>query len=237
MAKQNKTKWDALSMKDRASFIRVGIKNGITDLEEIREEYNKYADGGPVKSAEPFSYSLPDQQTSFWSTFQNELAKSPTEGSVDINEIKRRQAWTESVGNDLAISPRGARGRFQIMPLTHKEYISKTGDIGDLSDPVYNERVRDWYIGRLQQSRTISNNNPTDSVYWGKILAGYNYGPGNLGKTLERAKNDGIDIYKTFDWLPYLPKETQDYVNFILRNQDTGAHRTQKAYKNRKTNY
>ena len=43
MAKQNKTKWDALSMKDRASFIRVGIKNGITDIEEIKRQYNEYS--------------------------------------------------------------------------------------------------------------------------------------------------------------------------------------------------
>lgn len=43
MAKQNKTKWDALSMKDRASFIRIGIQNGITDLEEIKRQYNEYS--------------------------------------------------------------------------------------------------------------------------------------------------------------------------------------------------
>lgn len=43
MAKQNKTKWDALSMKDRASFIRVCIKNGITDIEEIKRQYNEYS--------------------------------------------------------------------------------------------------------------------------------------------------------------------------------------------------
>lgn len=46
MAKQNKTKWDALSMKDRASFIKIGIKNGFTDLEEIKDKYNIYANGG-----------------------------------------------------------------------------------------------------------------------------------------------------------------------------------------------
>lgn len=63
MAKQNKTKWDALSMKDRASFIRIGIKNGITDLEEIREEYNKYADGGEVVySIDPLKNVKPEEQ-------------------------------------------------------------------------------------------------------------------------------------------------------------------------------
>lgn len=239
MAKQNKTKWDALSMKDRASFIRIGIKNGITNLEKIREEYNKYADGGPVKSALPSSYFIPDQQSPFWSTIQNELVKSPTEGSVDINELKRRQAWTETRGDDNAVSPKGAKGRYQIMPNVLKEYEEKTGDKGDLFNPVYNERVRDWQIKRIQQSRTVNNNNPTDSVLWGKTMAAYNWGIGNLGNALMKAKNDNIDIYNTFDWIDskYLPKETIDYVNFILRNKDSGAHRTNEQYNNRKTSY
>ena len=239
MAKQNKTKWDALSMKDRASFIRIGIRNGITDIEKIKEEYNKYADGGPVKSALPSSYFIPDQQSPFWSTIQNELAKSPTEGPVDINEIKRRQAWTETRGDDNAISPKGAKGRYQITPNVLKEYEEKTGDKGDLYDPVYNEKVRDWQIKRIQQSRTVNNNNPTDSVLWGKTMAAYNWGIGNLGDALVEAKNDNIDIYNTFDWInpKYLPKETIDYVNFILRNKDSGAHRTNEQYNNRKTSY
>lgn len=52
MAKQNKTKWDALSMKDRASFIRIGIKNGFTDLEEIKDKYNIYANGGDTNGGD-----------------------------------------------------------------------------------------------------------------------------------------------------------------------------------------
>lgn len=41
--------WNNLSMKDKASYIRMGVENGITDLNTIREVYNKFANGGPIK--------------------------------------------------------------------------------------------------------------------------------------------------------------------------------------------
>lgn len=41
--------WDKLSMQDRAKYIQLGITNGVTSLDEIREAYNKYAEGGPLK--------------------------------------------------------------------------------------------------------------------------------------------------------------------------------------------
>lgn len=40
--------WNDLSMKDKASYIRMGVENGITDLDTIREVYNKFAEGGPL---------------------------------------------------------------------------------------------------------------------------------------------------------------------------------------------
>lgn len=43
--------WNDLSMKDKASYIRMGVENGITDLDTIREVYNKFANGGPLKKS------------------------------------------------------------------------------------------------------------------------------------------------------------------------------------------
>lgn len=40
--------WNDLSMKDKASYIRMGVENGITDLDTIKEVYNKFAEGGPL---------------------------------------------------------------------------------------------------------------------------------------------------------------------------------------------
>ena len=40
--------WDKLSMADRAKYIKLAVQNGITSLGDIREAYNKYAEGGPT---------------------------------------------------------------------------------------------------------------------------------------------------------------------------------------------
>ena len=40
--------WNKLSMRDRAAYIKLGINNGITDLNTIREIYNKFEEGGPL---------------------------------------------------------------------------------------------------------------------------------------------------------------------------------------------
>lgn len=47
----NNRTWEALSMKDRASFIKLAIQNGYRDLDSIRGLYNNsYAEGGPKES-------------------------------------------------------------------------------------------------------------------------------------------------------------------------------------------
>lgn len=40
--------WNKLSMKDRAEYIKLGVANGITSLDEIRKVYNQYAGGGEL---------------------------------------------------------------------------------------------------------------------------------------------------------------------------------------------
>lgn len=40
--------WNKLSMRDRTAYIKLGINNGITDLNTIREIYNKFEEGGTI---------------------------------------------------------------------------------------------------------------------------------------------------------------------------------------------
>ena len=51
----------------------------------------------------------------------------------------------------------------------------------------------------LAQREWINKGNPSDSIKVGKILAAYNYGPTNTVNALNKAKQDGINIYETFD--------------------------------------
>lgn len=43
---KNINKWESLSIKDKADLMKLYIKNGINNLEEIRSHYNKFSTGG-----------------------------------------------------------------------------------------------------------------------------------------------------------------------------------------------
>ena len=189
---------------------------------------------GPLKEFENKPFTPPTYPwNTYITTFQNPYVTT-TKPPIDEEELANRQAWAESAGNDRAVSHRGAKGRYQIMPGTLKEYQLKTKDKGDLYDPEYNKRVRDWEFNRYKNSETVNMGNPTDSVKMGRRLAAYNYGLSNLRRVIKKANALGIDTNNSFAWLSVLPKETRDYINFTLRGQDTGAHRTNEAYKTRK---
>lgn len=46
---QPRDAWDALSMKEKAEMIGVAVRNGITNLNDIRDRYNEFAEGGDTK--------------------------------------------------------------------------------------------------------------------------------------------------------------------------------------------
>ena len=54
--------WDKLSIRDKAEIIKMGVANGIRDLDTIRDTYNNiYAEGGQIdKNYINFLNSLPD---------------------------------------------------------------------------------------------------------------------------------------------------------------------------------
>lgn len=141
----------------------------------------------------------------------------------DINpdELKLRQRYAESGFKDNLTSPAGAIGRYQVMPITYKEYTERTGKTGDLMDPEFNESLRDWYMDvNLPKYEAVKRGNPSDYVREYRRYAAYNMGPVALNKALTRAYGAGVDIDNTTDWVSYLPKETRDYVNFIVGGQD-----------------
>lgn len=43
-----KNNWNALSMKEKAAMMKVAVQNGIYNLDDIRQAYNEYAEGGPL---------------------------------------------------------------------------------------------------------------------------------------------------------------------------------------------
>ena len=163
---------------------------------------------------------------------QGKLLPVDTRGErVDANEIGLRQAFMENNFSTKGRSPKGAVGLFQIMPVTLADYLrANSKETINLDDPIDNQKVRDWKINQDITSDIFTKGEPSDSVLWAKTLAAYNYGRRNTINSLNKAKRDGKDIYQSLDWLEYLPKETKDYVNFILRRKDINQHKNNEKY-------
>lgn len=139
-----------------------------------------------------------------------------------------RQKFMESGGEkdpNAAVSPAGAIGTWQIMPGTQKD-LEDRGLIPkglDPRNPEHNRQMRDAKINALMNLQWIKN--PPQPIgeenKLARIYASYNWGEGNVLKALNRAKKEGVDIYgDPRNWIEYLPKETRDYVMYILYGVD-----------------
>lgn len=164
------------------------------------------------------------------------IKKKPAEGEpIDEKEVRNRQGYAESGFDSNAGSGAGARGLFQIMPSLLIDYNNAHGTnytVDDLYNDEINTSIRDWKMGLNLSSAWATKNAAPDSVVYAKALGGYNMGNTDFIKGLEEAKKAGVDIYNSMDWIDtkWFPKETVDYINFVLRNQDNSAFRNQAAY-------
>jgi soluble lytic murein transglycosylase-like protein len=150
------------------------------------------------------------------------------------NELLQRQAYKESTFNPAAVSPAGYKGLTQIGEGVLKDYSNKKG--GKKLDPFNPEdavELQKFAMDDLYNASFINKPNQSDSVRIAKTLAAYNWGRGNLSNYLNEQKSKGVDIYDSYDWLNNLPKETSDYVNKILLQEDPSFN---KNYKKASTN-
>lgn len=42
-------KWEELSMSDRSNLMKTYLQNGVTQLSDMRDHYNKFVSGGPLR--------------------------------------------------------------------------------------------------------------------------------------------------------------------------------------------
>ena len=138
-------------------------------------------------------------------------------------ERLQKQIMAESSGNPEAVSPAGARGLLQIMPATQAD-LEQRGLIPkglDPFNPEHSKQMRDAKIDALSRLSWIKN--PPQKIpevnRLARIYASYNAGEGRVKAALEKAKEDGVDIYgDPREWFEYIPKETRGYLNRILFN-------------------
>lgn len=153
--------------------------------------------------------------------YMNEQPIQQVVNALNPVTLRNRQMYAESTGNPRAKSHAGAQGLFQIMPDTLKWYQGKTNDYGDVNDPVYNERVRDWLMNWIFDRPILKRDDIDDMEKQRLAYAAYNGGYGTVSKAYNKYGSD---------WINHVPKESRDYALFIVDGMDTGGGRTNKAY-------
>lgn len=75
--------WSDLSMKDRASYIKLAVENGIYNLSSIRTIYNSFAEGGPIKAMR----ATPTLKKKSWETDEEYKERISSYSKVDTAAI------------------------------------------------------------------------------------------------------------------------------------------------------
>tara|TARA_R110002074_G_scaffold30333_3_gene86004 strand:- start:7990 stop:8553 length:564 start_codon:yes stop_codon:yes gene_type:complete len=143
----------------------------------------------------------------------------PPSGPIPFEDILTRQLYKESRFNPQAESSAGARGLAQITPITETHLKNKGLLPEDFNafNPEHSKLAQKVYMDSLM-SRDW--NKGSEEVRMAKALAAYNFGPTATVRVLNKAKEDGVDIYESLDWIEQLPLETRDYIKKILGYND-----------------
>ena len=114
-------------------------------------------------------------------------------------------AIVESSLNTRATSPSGAKGLWQFMYLTGKQYnLNVTSYIDERQDPYKSTEAACQYFSELYEMFGD----------WNLVLAAYNGGPGYIQR-----KINSVGSYNFWELYPYLRQETRNYVpKFIAMN-------------------
>lgn len=274
-----KDRWSALSMKDKASLIKLMVENGVTSLDDMRNIYNsdidrvindtqyepnEYSKGGSIhikpenrgkfnatkrrtgKTTEELTHSKnpltrkraifaqnakkwhhhPDGGHLDWSIPQREYPDIILPYDYDwfkYNQTLNRQRYAESSLLNNKKSPKGAKGPYQIMDITYKDYLTRgKGKPVDVNTLEGGEIVRNHVLNFMPKDLgdTWSDDSP-EEVNQAKLYVGYNMGGNALKKYLKKQAAKGIDIMNSLDWYDNLPyKEPKDYTDFIVFSKD-----------------
>lgn len=110
--------------------------------------------------------------------------------------------WVESRFSRWALSPKGARGVWQLMPATARRYgLEVTPRRDDRTDLARSTRVAARYLAEL--------NRQFDD--WLLALAAYNAGPQRVEAAIDHAGSRNF-----WQLRPWLPSETREYIPAVL---------------------
>ena len=137
-----------------------------------------------------------------YSDYQNTLGRILVEEQVPIELLA--VAYVESRFNPLALSPKGARGIWQLMPATAARYGLAVEPQNDhRTHPEHSTRAAARYLRDLYQQFGD----------WKLALAAYNWGEGNVQRLINKT---GLRDFDEIARRGLLPLETRNYVPSVM---------------------
>lgn len=165
----------------------------------------------------PLMYDIPTVTIPFVEEKENDYFSKE---ALERRALKQRYA--ESGFRNNAVSRAGAQGAYQIMPITYKDYLGRgKGKAGDLNDPEYNRKIRDWVMDIIPRDLgEFYSENDAPLVRLAKIYGAYNWGAGNMRKYLRKQRDAGVDIENDTTWVEGLNPETRRYIKYLAFDED-----------------
>ena len=123
------------------------------------------------------------------------------------NALLDAQVWIESRGNPKAVSPAGARGLTQFMPITWKEAKRQkwVPEDADIFDPEMSLQAQERLMDVLY-NRPLMQNAGNEKERIALTLAAYNAGYGRVRGAVRKAEQTGGH------WLDNMSRETKNYI-------------------------
>ena len=120
--------WNDLSMADRAKYIALGVQNGITSLDNIREAYNSYAEGGPLYNKEKKRWYNNKGEAlnvghGYYSKATNKYILYGTDGTVTRYSPAE---WAEKKNKDVVTKRKELERQYSI-PAKNRITLTQTG--------------------------------------------------------------------------------------------------------------
>ena len=131
--------WKDLSLKEKAAFMQVAVNNGIYDLQDIQQHYNKFAEGGYVREQNnnPIAFdeegNLVDQVTGEKGTMM--LPNFNVYGSKEVADIVAQRTLNNLI-NQSEINPFTGETRVIGLERTYPEF--ELLGFKDLASPIFN---------------------------------------------------------------------------------------------------
>ena len=194
----NYKKWNDLSIGEKSEMMKVAIRNGITNLADIKAKYNEFAEGGYIPSEEVVEeeedYGVPVDVE--WPKSEEEDANIYSGTSTRSQQMNQRSNPKQAFLTALDQSLR-ENGRFN-----NSQYRRLFTELANMesgySPNITNSIGAKGYFQLMPYNRSSSWNSPTQQFHemYNLVDNNLNYFNKNLTKKdWERANALGIDMY------------------------------------------